>query len=125
MTTRFSYTICVIFSFLVLSWFKVKLLLKTKNCRNQISYSIGILPIHLKSHTREKLDFSKKNFLWCLGGFYPFSQEQSDTYFYEIKKILENLLPCMIFPGGKSPNLLFHLLGKYRFVCGPFFNLEC
>ena len=39
MTTGFPYIVCVIFSFLVLSCFKIKLLLKTKNGRKQINYS--------------------------------------------------------------------------------------
>ena len=96
-TTGFPYIVCVIFSFLVLSWFKIKLLL-TKNGKNKLT-TVGILLIHLKSHTGEKLHFSKI-FLWCLGGFYPFHKNNRTRPLTNLRKILKNLLPSVIFPGG-------------------------
>ena len=58
MATRFSYIVCVIFSFLVLSWFKIKLLLKTKNCRKQMNYSRYFTYLFEISH-RKKTKFLK------------------------------------------------------------------
>ena len=108
------------FSFLVLSWFKIKLLLKTKNCRKQISYS-RYFAYPFEIFTQEKTRFSKKIFP-VFGWFLPFFTKTIGHKQKNFRKLLTNLLACMIFPGGKSPNLLFLLLGKYRCVCGPFFN---
>ena len=60
MTTRSSCIVCVIFSFLVLSWLKIKLLLKTNNCRKQISYSRYFAYPFEISHTKKTRFFKKK-----------------------------------------------------------------
>ena len=117
MTVRFSYIVCVI----VLSWFKIKLLLKTKNCRKQISYGRYFAYPFEISH-REKTRFFKH---FSLVFFTLFHKNNRTCTLTNLRKILKNLLSCMIFLSGKSPNLLFLLLGKYQSVCGPFFNLEC
>ena len=58
-TTRFSYIVCVIVSFLVFSWFKIELSLNTKNCRKQISYSrYFAYPFEISN--RKKTRFFKK-----------------------------------------------------------------
>ena len=125
MTTRFSYTVCVIVSFLVLSWFKVKLLLKTKNCRKQISYSRYFAYLFEVSHRKRTRFFKKFSLVFGSMVFTLFHKNKRTRTLTNFRKILKNLLPCMIVPGGKSPNLLFLLLGKNRCVRGPFFNLEC
>ena len=60
MTTCFSCIVCVIFSFLVLPWFKIKLSLKTKNCRKQINYSRYFAYPFEISHRRKTRFFKKK-----------------------------------------------------------------
>ena len=119
MTTRFSYIVCVIFF-----WFKIKLLLKTKNCRKQISYSRYFAYPFEISH-RKKTRFLKNFFSGVWVVFILFHKNNRTRTLTNFRKIVKNLLPCMILPGDKSPNLLFLLLGKYPCVCGPFFNLDC
>ena len=70
MTTRFSDIVCVSFSFLVLSWFKIKLLFKTKNCRKQISYSRHFVYPSEISHRKKTRFF--KIFSLVFGWFLPF-----------------------------------------------------
>ena len=76
MTTCFFYIVSVVFSVLVLSWLKIKLLLKTKHYRKQINDSVGILPVLLTFSTGKKI-FSD---VWVVC---TFSHEQSDTYSYK------------------------------------------
>ena len=47
------------FSFLVLSWIKIKLLLKTKNCRKQINYSMYVAYPFEISHRKKNQVFQK------------------------------------------------------------------
>ena len=91
-TTRFSYIVYVIlFPFLVLSWFKIKLLLKTKNCRKQINYSRYFAYPFEISH-RKKLDFSKI-FLSCLGGFCPFYKNNRTRTLTNLRRNFQKFTP--------------------------------
>ena len=98
MTTGFLYIVCVIFSFLVLSWFKIKLLLKTKNGRKQINYSRYFAYPSEISHRGKTTFFKFFSGVWVV--FILFHKNNRTRPLTNLRKILKNLLPSMIFPGG-------------------------
>ena len=117
MTTLFSYILlCIFFSFLVLSWFKIKLLWKTKNCRKQINYSrYFAYPFEMSHRERNKIFNFFFSAVWVI--FSPFHKNNPTHNLRNHRKILKNLLPSMAFPSRKSTILFFLLLGKYQCAC--------
>ena len=84
MTTRFFYIICVIVLFLVLSCMvQSQTFIEDQKLQKQIRYSRYFAYPFEISH-RKRTRFFKKCFsgVW-VHGFYPVSQEQSDTYSYK------------------------------------------
>ena len=103
-------------SFLVLSWFKIKLLWKTKYCRKQINYSrYFAYPFEMSHRKRNKIFNFFFSGVWVI--FSPFHKNNPTHTLTNLRKILKNLLPSMVFPSCKSTILFFLLLGKYQCAC--------
>ena len=125
MTTRFFYIVCVIVSFLVLSLVQSQTFIEDQKLQKQISYSRYFAYPFEISHNKRTRFF--KNFYLVFGCmvFTLFHKNNRTLTLTNFRKILKNLLPCMIFPGGKSPSFALSFAGEIPMCMRPFFNIEC
>ena len=93
--------------------------IEDQKLQKQISYSRYFAYPFEISHRKRTRFFENFSLVFGCMVFTLFHKNNRTRTLTNFRKILKNLLPCMIFPGGKSPSLLFLLLGKYRCVCGP------